>query len=476
MVNIGNGIPKKIITNYNGYENNNNYQKNDINKKLLTNYTYKRIFFDKKNNLQLNNNKNDLEKRIKTPIIIRCKTSNNINNIDLNKFKINLNSCNLNENNYKNIFFTHKKYVSDKLNIINNNERKNSVKYSVTNGGSTVSVHGNTINGLPIIQGVCSKCINNELIKLKSINKQLYSYNNIKNSRILESEKEKIIEQNSNVENGLNNPIKDNIREKVIIDYLKNEQYLKNKNYNQYNIKTEVDKYLLNSNKLSKFSVPSIGLEKFKNKYLPTKEQYINNLNEQIKQKKKSEEKLKKKEQDEFNYYTNKNIVKGKLEEESRLKNEREKEIKLLKENIKLAQERKNKELLDKSADIALEKKYNQISENKDKEEIENKKVIGLRIKRNLKEKLEEQIQNKIKRHNSFDFRKRIKRNKSRNIPDISDINIYTENTIKQYGRCFNCQKLFKKNLICDKGEYDNIKKIEISKEKELNKILNEGV
>ena len=476
MVNIGNGIPKKIITNYNGYENNNNYQKNDINKKLLTNYTYKRIFFDKKNNLQLNNNKNDLEKRIKTPIIRRCKTSNNINNIDLNKFKINLNSCNLNENIYKNIFFTHKKYVSDKLNIINNNERKNSVKYSVTNGGSTVSVHGNTINGLPIIQGVCSKCINNELIKLKSINKQLYTYNNIKNSRIFESEKEKIIEQNSNVENGLNNLIKDNIREKVIIDYLKNEQYLKNKNYNQYNIKTEVDKYLLNSNKLSKFSVPSIGLEKFKNKYLPTKEQYINNLNEQIKQKKKSEEKLKKKEQDEFNYYTNKNIVKGKLEEESRIKNEREKEIKLLKENIKLAQERKNKELLDKSADIALEKKYNQISENKDKEEIENKKVIKLRIKRNLKEKLEEQIQYKIKRHNSFDFRKRIKRNKSRNIPDISDINIYTENTIKQYGRCFNCQKLFKKNLICDKGEYDNIKKIEISKEKELNKILNEGV
>ena len=455
MVNIGNGIPKKIITNYNGYENNNNYQKNDINKKLLTNY---------------------LEKRIKTPIIRRCKTSNNINNIDLNKFKINLNGCDLNENNYKNIFFTHKKYISDKLNIINNNERKNSVKYSVTNGGSTVSVHGNTINGLPIIQGVCSKCINNELIKLKSINKQLYTYNNIKNSRILESEKEKLVEQNANFENGLNNPIKDNIREKVIIDYLKNEQYLKNKNVNQYNIKTEVDKYLLHSNKLSKFSVPSIGLEKFKNKYLPTKEQYINNLNEQIKQKKKSEEKLKKKEQDEFNYYTNKNIVKGKLEEESRLKNEREKEIKLLKENIKLAQERKNKELLDKSADIALEKKYNQITENKDKEEIENKKVIKLRIKRNLKEKLEEQIQNKIKRHNSFDFRKRIKRNKSRNIPDISDINIYTENTIKQYGRCFNCQKLFKKNLICDKGEYDNIKKIEISKEKELNKILNEGV
>ena len=424
--------------------------------------------------MPLNSNKNDSEKRIKTPIIRRCKTSNNIENIDLNKFRINLNHYVLNNNNYKNNFSANKKFIQDKSNIINNNERKNSVKYSITNGGSTVSVHGNTINGLPIIQGVCSKCINNELIKLKNINRQLYTYNNIKNSRILESEKEKL-EQKSNAKYNSNKPIKDSIREKVIINYLKNEQYLKNKKYNnQYNTKSEVDKYLLNSNKISKFSVPSIGLEKFKNKYLPTKEQYINNLNEQIIQKKKSEEKLKKKEQAEFNYYTNKNIAKGKLEEESRIKNEKEKEKELLKENLKLAEQKKNKELLDKSADIALEKKYNQITENKDKEEIENKKVIKLRIKRNLKEKLEEQIQTKIKRHNSFDFRKRIKRNNSRNVPDISDINIYTENKIKQYGRCFNCQKLFKKNLMCDKGEYDNIKKIEISKEKELNKILNE--
>jgi len=479
LVNIGNGVPKRIITNLNEYENNNIFPKNDINKRLLTNYTYKRILLNKKDNLTLNNNKNDLEKRIKTPIIRRCKTSNNIDNIDLNKFRINLNNYKLN-NNYKNIFFENKKFISTKSNLINpenNNERKNSVKYSITNGGSTVSVHGNTINGLPIIQGVCSKCINNELIKLKNINKQLYTYNNIKNTRILESEKEKLIEQNPNREYNSNKPIKNSIREKVIINYLKNELYLKSKKYiNQYNTKSEVDKYLLNSNKISKFSVPSIGLEKFKNTYLPTKEQYINNLNEQIIQKKKSAEKLKKKEQAEFNYYTNKNIAKGKLEEESRIKIEKEKEKELLKENLKLAEQKKNKELLDKSADIALEKKYNQITENKDKEEIENKKVIKLRIKRNLKEKLEEQIQTKIKRHNSFDFRKRIKRNNSRNVPDISDINIYTENKIKQYGRCFNCQKLFKKNLMCDKGEYDNIKKIEISKEKELNKILKEEI
>ena len=40
----------------------------------------------------------------------------------------------------------------------------------------------------------------------------------------------------------------------------------------------------------------------------------------------------------------------------------------LLKENIKLAELKRNKEFLDKSYDIALEKKYIQINDIKDKE------------------------------------------------------------------------------------------------------------
>ena len=227
------------------------------------------------------------------------------------------------------------------------NDKKNSVKYSITNDRSTISVHGNTINGLPIIQGICSKCINNELIKLKTINQKLCTYNNIKTSKIIESEKEKLIEQqNSNAKNDINKPIKEKIREKVIINYLKKEQYLKNKQFNQNGIKSECDKFILNTNKISKFSIPSIGLEKFKNKYLPTKDQYINNLNEQIAQKKKAEEKLKKKEQEEFNFYTNKDLIKGKLEEESRIKTEKLKMKELLKENQKLAEIKKQKRII----------------------------------------------------------------------------------------------------------------------------------
>ena len=415
IVNIGNGIPKKIITNYNNFENN-NYHYNNTSNILFTNYTYKRLNLGNYYSYKKNNNESCLYQRknmTKTPIIRRCKTSNNmdfnkiINNYPLKrdykkKFslqdKIILNRANL--------FNLRKDLTIKPVNIINNTNipRKdsNSVKFSVTNDGSTVSIHGNTIHGLPIIQGVCSKCINNELIKLKKINNKIYKTRNIYNDifpKMYYTEKDKLIEQNSSAEFNLNKPVNERIKERVITNYLKKEEYFKNKNpISQYNMKLEADNYILNNNsKISKFSIPSIGLEKFRNKYLPSKEQYINNLNEQI-------------------------------------------------------------------------------IENKDKENNTFQNNIKLRIRRDLKEKLDEQIKTKIKRNNSFDFKCRIKRINSRNIPDISDNNIFTENKINQYGRCLHCRRLFKKNQICPKGEYENIKKAEIVNENELNKIINKKI
>ena len=433
--NIGNGIPKRIITNFNDIENKYNLgcggvQRNNISKNLFTNYTYKRI------NLDNNNNKYNLFDRnilAKTPIIRRCKT---MNNIELNK---NINNITNNEdikNNFIRGFYINNKYKYEKIDLNNpkdtfkikilnrvnsynyNNNTKiqkkdsfNSVKYSVTNDGSTVSIHNNSINGLPIIQGVCAKCINNELINLKLINK---------------------------------------------------------KKYTDYNMKSKVDKYLLNNNKISKFSIPLIGIEKFRNKYLPTKEQYINNLTEQIIQKKKTQEKQNKKDKDEFNFYLNKNMIKEELDEKIKKSCQKQKLKELLKENIKLAELKKNKEFLDKSSDIALEKKQLQINYIKDKENKEKQNKIKIKLKLDLKEKLEEQIKSKIKRNYSFNFRSRIKRINSRNVPDMNYVNVYTENKINQYGRCFNCKKLFKKNLICSKSEYDNIKNAEkINEEKQ---------
>ena len=397
-----------------------------MSKNLFTNYTYKRI------NLDNNYNKNNLFNRniiARTPIIRKCKTMNNvesnknINNISNNEeFKINfMKSFNFNnKNKYDKIDLnnpkdTFKIKILNRVNSYNCNNTKilkkdsfNSVKYSVTNDGSTVSIYNNSINGLPIIQGVCAKCINNELIKLKIINK---------------------------------------------------------KKYNDNNMKSKVDKYLLNNNnKISKFSIPFIGMEKFRNKYLPTKEQYINNLTEQIIQKKKTQEKQNKKDKDEFNFYLNKNLIKEELDEKIKKNYEKQKLKELLKENIKLAEIKRNKEYLDKSSDIALEKKQLHINFIKDQENKEKQKNIKIKLRLDLKEKLEEQIKSKIKINNSFNFRSRIKRINSRNTPDINYVNIYTENKINQYGRCFHCKKLFKKNLICSKSEYDNIKNAEKNK------------
>ena len=434
--NIGNGIPKRIITNYNDINidnkynlNYNNIQRNNISKNLFTNYTYKRI------NLDNDYNKYNLLYRniiTKSPIIRRCKT---FDNIESNKNINNISNKEENNNNFIKRFYTNNnnKYkftnidlnkakdafklrILNRVNSYNYNNAKyqkkdsfNSVKHSVTNDGSTVSIYNNSINGLPIIQGVCAKCINNELINLKLINK---------------------------------------------------------KKYTDYNMKSKVDKYLLNNNKISKFSIALIGMEKFRNKYLPTKEQYINNLTEQIIHKKKRQEKQNKKDKDEFNFYLNKKLIKEELDEKIKKNLEKQKLKELLKENIKLAEIKRNKEFLDKSSDIALEKKQLQINYLKDKENKEKQKNIKIKLKLDLKEKLEEQINSKIKRNYSFNFRSRIKRINSRNTPDINYVNIYTENKINQYGRCFHCKKLFKKNLICSKSEYDNIKNAEkINKE-----------
>ena len=408
----------------------------------------------------------------RTPILRRCKT---LNNSESNKNINNINNEEL-KNNFTKTFYFNNKYKYDKIdlnkskdffkiNILNransysNNkiikkDSFNSVKYSVTNDGSTVSIYNNTINNLPIIQGMCAKCINNELIKLKSINKNIYNQIN---------EKDKLIRHNSTSEFNLNIPVKENFKQKVIINYLKTEQNLKKKiKYNDFNMKSKVDKYLLNNNKISKFSIPYIGIEKFRNKYLPTKEEYVTNLNEQIIEKKQTEEEQNKKDKEEFNYYLNKNLIKEELDEKIRLKSQKQKLKELLKENIKLAELKKNKEFLDKSSDIAQEKKQLQINYIKDKENKEKQNNIKIKLKLDLKEKLEEQIKSKIKRNNSsFNFRSRIKRINSRNVPDISYVNVYTENKINQYGRCFQCKKLFKKNLICSKSEFDNIKNAE---------------
>ena len=391
--------------------------------------------------------------------------------------------------------------IRNKIHADSYSNSRSSVQYTQTSGGSIVSIHHNKIHGLPILQGICPRCINTELIILKELNKKINKFMPVSNENydILENEKKrdeelkekillkvkynknrlftetqnyeknKLIEHNSQAECKLYKPTGDPIKEKVMEKYLKKEQYLKNKKLLPYNINLDADKYLKNNNYITKFSVPSIGLQNYKNKYLPTIEQYIKSLSNQIIDKKNEEEKEKQKDKDEFNYYFKKNMIKANKDYESKNLIQQQKKKEFLLENQKLMEIRKNQKILDKSTEIALEQKYLKILQAQEKNELEKQKNKKYRIKKELMEKLDEQI--KLKRNKSFDMRHLENKN------DISDNNIFTENkNNEQFGRCMKCFKLLRKNQICSREEYDLIKNTEIQNQEKLNNIMNKKV
>ena len=421
------------------------------------------------------------------------------NNLDLNDIGLNSNINITNNNNKYEINGMNKINIADDKNNNNLEDYSNSVKYTTTSGGSIVSIHNNKIHGLPILQGVCPRCINSELIILKELNKKINKYSPIQdyNYDILENqkqrdkelkerillkvkynknrllpetqnyEKNKLIENNSKAECKLFKPAGDPIKDKVLENFFKKEQYLRNKKLIPYNINLDVDKYLKNNNNnITKFSVPSIGLEQHKNKYLPTIEQYLAGLSNQILNKKNEEEKERKREKDEFNYNFRKNIAQANIDYESKNFMEQQKKKEFMFANQKLMEMRKNQKILDKSNDIILEQKRLKMVAEQEKNELEKQKNKKYKIKKELIEKLDEQI--KLKRNKSFDMRHADDKN-------INDYNIiYRENkNNEQFGRCIKCLKLLRKNQICPKEEYELIKKNEIDNQQLLNKMMN---
>jgi len=410
--------------------------------------------------------------------------ANNNNNND-NKYKI------------KRITKINKINIDNKFNY-NNDAPSNSVKYTTTSGGSVVSIHSNKIHGLPILQGVCSRCINSELIQLKDINKELDKYSNKKydnydilqieqqrnqelrnrillkvnkdKSKLLQgpiyNEKNKLIEKNSNAKCKLFIPQGDPIKEKVLENFFKKEEYLRNKKLVPYNINLDVDNYLKkNKNIITKFSVPSIGLEQYKNKYLPTMEQYRSGLYDQILYKEQKEENEKKRERDEFNNNFRQNMIKANNEFVTKNLMEQEKNREFMRENQKLMEMRRQQQLLDKSNDIALERKRLKLIEEQEKNELENRKNKKFRIKKELMEKLDEQV--RLKRTKSLDV---YQLGRDNNIPYN---NVYSETkTNEQFGRCLKCHKLLRKYQICPKEEYELIKEEKMKNEAALNKIV----
>ena len=476
---------------------------------LFTHYEKNRIKLKSNNNDIINKNKKNRIQRNRnahTPILIRKNKT--LDKLDLDNIGIN------NENEL--LSLKNKKYKINNinqiknLNIINTINKNNadnysnsrsSVQYTQTSGGSIVSIHNNKIHGLPILQGVCPRCINTELIILKELNKKINRFTPVSNENydILENEKKrdeelkekillkvkynknrfftetqnyeknKLIEKNSQAECKLYKPAGDPIKEKVMEKYLKKEQYLKNKKLIPYNINLDADKYLKNNNYITKFSVPSIGLQKHKNKYLPTIDQYIKSLSNQIIDKKNEEEKERQKDKDEFNYYFKENMIKANNDYESKNLIEQQKKKEFLRENQKLMEMRKNQKILDKSTEIALEQKYLKILQDQEKNELEKQKNKKYRIKKELMEKLDEQI--KLKRNKSFDMRHLESKSN-----EMSENNIYRENKKnEQFGRCMKCFKLLRKSQICPREEYDLIKNTEIQNQEKLNNIMNKN-
>ena len=247
--------------------------------------------------------------------------------------------------------------------------------------------------------------------------------------------------------------------------FFQKEQYFRNKKLIPYNINLDADKYLKNNNNVTKYSIPSIGLEKYKNKYIPTIEQYAKILSNQIINKKNEEEKEKKKEKEEFNSFFRTDMIKAKNDYESKHLIEQQKKKEFLDANLKLIELKKNKKILDKSSDIASEQKRLKIIEIQEKNESENQRNKKYKIKKELMEKLDEQI--KLKRNKSFDMR-------FLNNDNISEKNIFRENkNSEQFGRCLKCFRLIRKNQICPKEEYEKIKNSEIQKRETFNNILN---
>lgn len=428
---------------------------------------------------------------IKKKLITNYKTNTDIN-AKVNKYNIK----NINKINSINII---NKINSNKN---DNNFSSNSVKYTTTSGGSIVSIHNNKIHGLPILQGVCPRCINTELIILKELNKKIskftpiyenYDYDMLENEkkrdkelkdRILlkvkynknrlyteniNEEKNKLIEKNSKAECKLFKPVGDPIKDKVMDKYLKKELFLKNKKLIPYNINLDAENYLKNNNNITNFSVPSIGLQQHRNKYLPSIEQYLKSLTNQINNKKIEEEKQKQKERDDFNFYFKKSMIKANNDYESKILIDQQKKLEFLKENQKLMEIRKNQKMLEKNQELSVELKRLKILQEQEKNELENIKNKKYRIKKELMEQLDQQI--KLKRNRSFDSRYL-----NSNINCISDNNIFTENKDgEQFGRCIKCFKLLRKNQICPKEEYNLIKNAEMKNQEALNKIMNKN-
>ena len=474
-------------TNYTNYtdEIQKNFKKIHLNNNsnlinnLSKNKGYKNNIFENKNN-----NYDDEYKKIFYSTI-------NYNNYNINKKEEDLNKnyeTKNNENNDNN-FFTESFIKNNRVNNIDLNELsykpKTPIKRIEKSKNLTNSIRKkNNLNGVIVTEGVCSNCINLELMKLHNLhpkekkfeedpfsiqakrniiqkqNIQLKVNRNykltqkaIENTHI-KDEKTKLINENQNGAFLFYKKTFDPLKKRTLERYLKNQDLLLNREYNGYN--KEKDDFYNKPNPVTDGSVDAIGRKTFKNKYLPSTKQYTSFLNKQIENKEIRKKKEKEKDIEGEKYIYNQNLKE--IEREKYIKKNYLKKINLdfLNENKRLMEQKEYRKRMNKSCNLAIERdniKKIKEEERKKDEENYNKKT---KIKNELINELDKQI--KIKNKKSFDFQPLGKVDKF----DICCEPIHVD----EYGRCIQCSRIMKKVQIHPKKEYDDIKKEEIEKMK----------
>ena len=410
--------------------------------------------------------------------------NNNYNNI--NNANNNLNNYNPNNNENDNNIIT-KKTVLKQIDL--NNERlsktpnrilqinsRNSNLNSNHTHNSNKIIQNRLINGKIVIEGVCSNCINLELMKLHNLGirdntsgddpftiqarrkNELQQRINFKVNRnfnlsqkaaentVKMDEKTKLINENQKADFPLFKSSNDPLKQRTLERYKKNEEYILKRRFNGYN--KNIEDFHNKPNPVTDGSVDAIGRNKLRNKYLPTISQYKQFLDQQILNRENRKKLQKDKDKENEAYIFQKNLKEAEIENNAR--NNYLKEIKrdFINQNKKLIEDKENEKKRNKSLDIAAEQQALQKIKDEDNQINKEKLKKKFRVRKELIGELSNQI--KLKSQKQMDYEPLGK-------PNNFNICCEPEN-IDEYGRCIKCLRIMKKNQIHPKAEFEKIK------------------
>ena len=410
--------------------------------------------------------------------------NNNYNNI--NNANNNLNNYNPNNNENDNNIIT-KKTVLKQIDL--NNERlsktpnrilqinsRNSNLNSNHTHNSNKIIQNRLINGKIVIEGVCSNCINLELMKLHNLGirdntsgddpftiqarrknelQQRIQFKVDRNFNLSQKaaentvkmdEKTKLINENQKADFPLFKSSNDPLKQRTLERYKKNEECLLKRRFNGYN--KNVEDFYNKPNPITNGSVDAIGRNKLRNKYLPTISQYKKFLDQQILNRENRKKMEKDKDKENEAYIFQKNLKEAEIENNARNNYLKGLKRDFINQNKKLIEDKDNEKKRNKSFDIATEQQALQKIKDEDNQINKEKLKKKFRVRKELISELSNQI--KLKNQKPMDYEPLGKAN---------NFNICCEpENIDEFGRCIKCLRIMKKNQIHPKMEYERIK------------------